>query len=275
MEQGGLGRGTLYVVATPLGNLDDLSPRARQTLQQVDLVACEDTRRTGKLLSRLDIKTDLISYHEHNEVSRAALLLERLEQGIEVALVSDAGTPLVSDPGYRLVRACRAKGVPVKPVPGPAAAIAALSISGLPTDRFLFAGFLPSKSSRSWAWLTQVPATVIFYLSPHRLGKELARLKSLFGSRQAFLVREMTKLHETVYCGDLTSIAEQVSGARPRGEYTLVLEGSRGARLDRLNLRAYVTGLEVVAGLDRKTAIKQVAREVGLPKSDLYRKLMK
>ena len=262
------------MVATPLGNLDDLSPRARQTLQRVDLIACEDTRRTGKLLSRLGIKTALISYHEHNEVARTAILLNRLEQGIQVALVSDAGTPLVSDPGYRLVHACRTKGVPVKPVPGPAAAVAALSISGLPTHRFLFAGFLPAKSSRSWAWLAQVPATVVFYLSPHRLGKELARLESTFGSRQAFLVREMTKLHETVYWGDLASIANQVSSGRPRGEYTLVLEGSQGANLDQLNLRAYVRGLELVAGLDRKTAIKQVARELGLPKRDLYRKVM-
>lgn len=217
--------GTLYVVATPLGNLGDLSPRAAATLAEADLIACEDTRHTRKLLSHLGIHQPTTSYHEHNEVAKAAELLAQLQQGKSIALVSDAGTPLISDPGFRLVRLCHQQKIPVVPIPGPSAAVAALSICGLPTDRFFFAGFLPRRAAacrKELERLAPLDATLVFYLSPHALLVTLKSIADILGNRHAFLIREMTKVYETSYSGSLLSIIEEVEKTSARGEYTLV-----------------------------------------------------
>jgi len=192
--------GTLFIVATPIGNLEDLAPRARQTLANVDLIAAEDTRRTGRLLSHFGIKTRLYALHDHNEEESAESLVAELANGRSVALVSDAGTPLLSDPGYRLVRAAHRDGVPVSPIPGPSALTTALSVAGLPTDRFCFEGFLPAKAKARRAVLVSLvnePRTMIFYESVHRIEKTLEDLVSIFGAgRPAFVGRELSKVYE-------------------------------------------------------------------------------
>ena len=204
-------RGVLYVVATPIGNLEDLSPRARDTLAHVALIAAEDTRHTAKLLSHFGIRTPLVSLHDHNEAERTPGLIEKLSAGASLALVSDAGTPLVSDPGYQLVRAARAAGICVSPVPGACALIAALSASGLPTDRFVFDGFLPQKSAARQARLVELAGemrTLVFYESVHRLVESLGDMAQTFGGeRSAVIARELTKLHESLRDGTLQALA--------------------------------------------------------------------
>ncbi len=223
--------GKLFVVATPIGNLSDLSPRARLVLEQVDLIAAEDTRRTGQLLTSLGLRKPLLGLHEHNELERSEELLAALQAGKTVALVSDAGTPLVSDPGYRLLAAARRAVIPVSPVPGPSAALAALSVAGLPTDRFHFEGFLPAKSAarlQRLAALATVRNTMIFFEAVHRIDACLADLAQVFGpDRPATLAREVTKLHETFYRGSLAQLRAKL-GKDPgghRGEFTLVVAG--------------------------------------------------
>ncbi len=224
--------GSLFVVATPIGNLADITQRARDVLGQVDLVAAEDTRRAGQLLTRLGLKRRLISVHEHNESARVAGLVDALEQGQSIALISDAGTPLVSDPGYRLVAAARARSLPVVPVPGACAAIAALSVAGLPSDRFRFEGFLPSREGprrRRLQALADAPETLVFYEAVHRVHTVLETMAEILGAdRPAVLCRELTKRHETVYCGTLQSVREQLAADEDgghRGEFTLVVGG--------------------------------------------------
>lgn len=223
--------GTLYVVATPIGNLDDLSPRARLILDAVAVVACEDTRRTGQLLTRLGLRRPLLSLHEHNEAQRVEQLLGRLRSGDDVALVSDAGTPLVSDPGYRLLAALREADLPVCPVPGPSAVIAALSVAGLPSDRFHFEGFLPSRSAarrRRLQTISAYPQTLVFYEAVHRIDACLADLAEVLGpDRPATLCRELTKRHETIQrstLAGLRALRRDDPGA-DRGELTLVVGG--------------------------------------------------
>jgi 16S rRNA (cytidine1402-2'-O)-methyltransferase len=197
----------LYLVATPLGNLEDITLRALRILKEADLVACEDTRHTAKLLARYGITTPKESYHKFNEESRTRRFLELLREGKTIALVSDSGTPLISDPGYTLVAACRREGIPVTPIPGPSAAIAALVGSGLPTDTFLFAGFLPPRSSARRNRLEEVapvPATLIFYEAPHRLLASLGDMVEVLGDRKACMVRELTKIHEEFLAGTLS-----------------------------------------------------------------------
>ncbi len=224
--------GTLYIVATPIGNLADMTDRARQILGQVAVVAAEDTRHTGQLLTSFGLSAPLIALHEHNEADRADALVARLVAGEDVALVSDAGTPLVSDPGYRLVAAAAAAGVRVVPVPGACAAIAALSVAGLPTDRFAFEGFLPPKTAARRTRLQALvaePRTLVFYESPHRLKETLADLVHVFGgSRRAVVARELTKLHETVYRETLAALAQSAEqdANMLRGECVLVIEGA-------------------------------------------------
>lgn len=268
--------GTLFVVATPIGNLDDLSPRALQVLSRVALIAAEDTRHSGRLLRQHGITTAMISLHEHNETQVMKRVLERLHAGDEVALISDAGTPLISDPGFPLLRACRDAGVPVSPVPGPSAMIAALSVAGLPTDRFCFAGFVPRqpKARRDWLQgLAQAPETLVFYESCHRVADSLADLAAVFGAdRPAALARELTKLHETVLRASLGELAASVAADpdQQRGEMVLVVGGapprSEAAlppELDRL--------LEVlVAELPVKQAAALAAQWSGLKKNALY-----
>lgn len=207
---------TLYVVATPIGNLDDLSPRARQVLAEVDAILCEDTRHSVALLRHAGISRPLLALHEHNEEARAAALVERLRLGQSLALVSDAGTPLISDPGYRLVAAVRAAGFAVSPIPGPCALIAALSVAGLATDRFVFEGFLPARPGERRARLQALagdPRTLVWYEAPHRIVETLADMASeLGGGRRAVIGRELTKRFETVLDGSLAELAERVRG---------------------------------------------------------------
>ena len=268
-------QGTLFVVATPLGNLDDLSTRAIRVLGGVDIIACEDTRHTRKLLNHFHIDTRALSYHEHNEEERCPGLIRHLKEGKDLALVCDAGTPQISDPGYRLVRACREQGLPVLGVPGPSAATAALSVSGLPPDRFLFVGFLPKKPlSRRKAIerLKGFSASLIFFIPPHSLIDQLTDLKEILDDRRGFLAKEMTKIHERHWWGKLSEIIDQREEA-PKGEYTLVVEGSEGEAGVELNLdlRAYVEGLQACRGLTRKEAIQQAARDLGKSRNEVYR----
>jgi len=266
---------TLHVVATPIGNLGDLSPRAQQVLREVAAVCAEDTRRSGQLLAHFGIGTPLLALHEHNEQQLAERLVARLLAGESLALVSDAGTPLVSDPGYRLVRAAREAGVRVSPVPGPCAAIAALSVAGMPSDRFAFEGFLPAKVAarrERLARLAGEPRTLVFYESAHRIGESLADLRAAFGdARPAALARELTKLFETVLDGTLATLHERVEadGNQRKGEFVLVVRGvdeDADARL--------AEGRRVHAILARQlppsTAARLAAEITGAPRKALY-----
>lgn len=225
--------GTLYVVATPIGNLDDISKRARDVLSAANVVAAEDTRRARQLLTRLGFSRRLLSMHENNEVERVEQLIDLLLDGLDVALISDAGTPLISDPGYRLLAAARARNLPVSPVPGCCAAIAALSIAGLPSDRFRFEGFLPSRPSarrKRLAVLRACPDTVLLYESVHRIAALLDDIRELFGAdRPVALARELTKKHETIYRGSVDQVREQlrVDPGGGKGEFTVVISGNR------------------------------------------------
>ncbi|HUP42047.1 MAG TPA: 16S rRNA (cytidine(1402)-2'-O)-methyltransferase [Thermoanaerobaculia bacterium] len=224
------GAGRLLVVATPIGNLDDLSPRARRAFEAADRVACEDTRRTGLLLSRLGVKRPLVSLHEHNERERLPRLLGALERGETVALASDAGTPLVSDPGYLLVREAIARGIRVEPVPGPSAALAALVVSGLPPHPFTFCGFPPPKRGRRRSFYQRFAAldhTLAFFESPHRLARSLADALEVLGDRPAAVARELTKVHEEVVRGRLSEVLAELAGrASVKGEIVVVVGGA-------------------------------------------------
>ena len=218
--------GKLFVVATPIGNIKDITLRALETLKEVDLILCEDTRRTRPLLSHYGISNELLSYNEHNERERIPFVVEMLEQGHDVALVSDAGTPGISDPGYRLVREARLRGFEVLSIPGPSAIIAALSISGLPTDRFVFEGFLPRKKSRRLKrleFLKKEDRTIIIYESVHRIERTLHEILEIMGDREVALCRELTKVHEEVKFGMLSKIIKK--GFTAKGEFVIVLRG--------------------------------------------------
>ena len=268
--------GTLYVIATPIGNLEDITFRAVRILrEQVATIACEDTRQTRKLLDHYQIKKPLISYHEHNEASRTAEILDSLERGESVALVSDAGTPLVSDPGYRVVKAAVDRGFSVVPLPGPSAVLAALAASGLPTDEFRFVGFLPSKAgARRKALLAIVgtPGTVVAYESPHRILDTLAEMAGIFGNAPVVLGRELTKIHEEFLRGSAESIREQLAERTSvKGEMTLVI-GRQGKSTSSLSdPTAEILRLETEQGLNRMEAVKAVAKQLGVPKREVYR----
>lgn len=276
-EQGGL----LYVVATPIGNLDDLSERALQILSRVDLVAAEDTRHTGRLLQHLGLSKQMIALHDHNERGRVAKILEVLGEGRQVALVSDAGTPLISDPGYLVVREVRAAGFPVSPIPGPCALVAALSVAGLPTDRFLFAGFLPAKGSGRRSALTGLSAetaTLVFYESPHRITDLMADLVTVFGAaRECVLGRELTKAFETFYTGSaeavLAQLQEDPHGAR--GEFVVMVHGAAPAAAgEGMTLDAdKLLGL-LIKELPVKKAARIAAEVSGLGKNELYQRAL-
>jgi 16S rRNA (cytidine1402-2'-O)-methyltransferase len=270
--------GLLLVVATPIGNLDDLSPRAATAMCDADLVVAEDTRRTGRLLAHVGAETPQWSLHEHNERDRAAAVVDRLLGGDVVVLVSDAGTPAVSDPGYRLVAACVEAGIEVRSVPGPSAVLHALVTSALPTDRFAFDGFLPRSGAARRERLAAVAAerrTVVLFLSPHRAAADLRDLADACGAdRRGALARELTKLHEETRRDMLGALAAAVEEEGVRGELTLVLEGASAPRvdpatLDSADLAAMVAALEA-DGTARKQAIAAVARDLGLPKRQVY-----
>jgi 16S rRNA (cytidine1402-2'-O)-methyltransferase len=267
--------GKLYIVATPIGNLGDLSPRAQQTLGEVDHIAVEDTRHSGQLLSRFGINKPLISIHEHNERERTGGLIERLRAGESIALISDAGTPLISDPGFILVRAAREAGIAVSPIPGPSAAIAALSVAGLPSDRFFFEGFLPHKKGARQKRLHEIAgetATMIFYESPHRIDGTLEDMVPIFGKdRQASLARELTKLHETILTGTLEQLLQKVveDANQRRGEIVLVVAGHQPDVLGISPEDERVLNI-LLKELPLKKAAKLTSEITGASRNELY-----
>ncbi len=271
--------GCLYLVATPIGNLEDITLRALRVLREADLVACEDTRQTQKLLAHYQISKRMVSYHEHNEMTRAAELVIELEQGAQVALVSDAGTPGISDPGHRLVTLCQRHAIRVVPVPGPSALVAALAASGLPAEEFVFVGFLPARSGERRRALERLAAeqrTIAFYEAPHRLAEMLRDAADLLGPRPAVVAREVTKVHEEFVRGTLPALAEQYEAKSPKGEMTvLVGPGEAAARVaPKISLPQRVEELMRMQQLDHKAALKQAAKERGLSKRDAYRVLL-
>ena len=222
--------GTLYVVSTPIGNLEDITLRAKRVLTEVNLIAAEDTRHTQQLLARYEIHTPLTSYHDHNKEEKAPVLIERLRQGQNMALVADAGTPTISDPGYYLITGCIAANISVSPIPGPSAPLAALAVSGLPTDAFFFIGFLPRKPGARRKRLEALAPhreTLILFESPHRIVRLLEELQAFLGNRRIAVSRELTKLHEEIIRGRLGEVMERLKGKNVKGEITIVVEGNR------------------------------------------------
>jgi 16S rRNA (cytidine1402-2'-O)-methyltransferase len=266
--------GTLFLVGTPIGNLDDLSARARSTLASVDLVVAEDKRRTGRLLRSLDVRAPLLSMFEGNEARRAAEVVERLEGGADVAVVTDGGMPLVSDPGYRLVRLAVERGLDVQVIPGPSAAIAALVVSGLPTDRFSFEGFLPRRAGDQAARLASLrddPRTLVFFESPRRAAELLREIRATFGDRRMALCRELTKLHEEVLRGTADEVLAVLADRELRGEVVLVVEGRREAPApDLIAMLEELRGL-VDGGMRTREAARAVAERRGASANELYR----
>ena len=275
--------GTLYIVATPIGNLEDITQRALRVLREVDLIACEDTRRTQGLLNHFGIKTKTISYHEHNERERAEQLCQLLEAGKHVAIVSDAGTPLISDPGFRIVNAAIQRTIPVVSIPGASAFVTALAGSGLPADQFFFAGFLPARANARRAKLEElreIPATLIFYEAPHRIAKTLRDALDVLGDRDAAVARELTKLHEEIARGSLAELSRRVSeNATARGEMVLIISGGRGRDRPESSAGTEPTSEALIErvralekeGLDSKDALKKAARELGFKRAEAYR----
>lgn len=266
--------GTLYVVATPIGNLEDLTYRAARILQEVDLIAAEDTRHSRRLLDHYAIKSTLISYHEHNETERAGQLLERLRDGESIALISDAGTPAIADPGYRLVRRCRQAGVEVVAVPGPSAVVAALSISGLPTDSFSFIGFLPAKAQarrNTLLSLSEESRTTACYEAPHRLQACLRDIVDLLGEdRELAIARELTKRHEELFYGTAAAANDYFSAGKVRGELVLLVGPAEKNRPEGTVADALLR-LRENSDLSWKEIVKQVAKDFELPSRDVYR----
>ncbi|WGV24681.1 16S rRNA (cytidine(1402)-2'-O)-methyltransferase [Halotia branconii] len=267
--------GTLYVVGTPIGNLEDMTFRAVRILQTVDMIAAEDTRHTGKLLQHFQVKTPQVSYHEHNRSSRIPELLEHLINDKAIALVSDAGIPSISDPGYELVKACIAAGITVVPIPGASAAITALSAAGLPTDKFVFEGFLSAKTQQRREHLESLqaePRTLIFYESPHRLRETLQDLAEIWGSdRQIVLARELTKLYEEFWRGTIAEAIAHHNQRDPQGEYTLVVAGTSSSKpqLTEAQLKAELQQL-ISQGISRSQASRQLAKLTSLPRRQIY-----
>ncbi|MEB3337833.1 MAG: 16S rRNA (cytidine(1402)-2'-O)-methyltransferase [Leptolyngbyaceae bacterium] len=267
--------GTLYIVGTPIGNLEDMTFRAVRILQTVDAIAAEDTRHTGRLLQHFQVSAPQISYHDHNRHSRLPELIERLQQGQTIALVTDAGMPGISDPGYELVKACAEAEIPVVPIPGPSAVITALSASGLPSDRFIFEGFLPTQGQARRDRLeaiTQEPRTLVFYEAPHRIRQTLQDLANILGEdRQITLARELTKLHEEFWRGSLRAAIQYYSQREPQGEFTLVVGGAEQtqAPLSEATLTAELLSL-MQQGISRSQASRQLAQQTALPRRQLY-----
>lgn len=269
--------GSLFVVASPIGNLDDLSPRAREVLQAVDLIAAEDTRHTGRLLAHFGIATRQFALHEHNENQAAKLLIAKLRGGQSVALVSDAGTPLISDPGYRLLRAAHEQGIRVSPIPGASAVIAALSVAGLPTDRFFFEGFLPPKKAARRERLQSLAAelrTVVFFESVHRIGECLDDLIDVFGAeRRAFIGRELTKLHEQCVSKTLAELRLLIGDERipAKGEFVLIVEGRQESVTPAVTVDLDQLLRQFAALMPDSQAVNVVAELTGRPRNEIYR----
>ena len=277
-----MGKGKLFLVSTPIGNLEDMTFRAIKTLQAVSLIAAEDTRRVRKLLNRYQISNRVTSYHQHNELTKGKKILTELMKGTDVALVSDAGTPGISDPGYRLVQSALEEGIEVVPIPGPNAAIAALSVSGLPTDSFFYGGFLPPKGGdrkRKLHLYQSYTTTLIFHEAPHRLVATLKDIYEVLGNRRLAIARELTKIHEEVWRGWLNDLMDNLQQLTLRGEFTLVIEGREkrppGSSIEVTTIKKDYKELRDKSGLSQKEAMKQIARERGISKSEVYKAIVK
>ncbi len=270
--------GRLYIVGTPIGNLGDMSQRAISTLKEVDFIAAEDTRVTMKLLSRFDIHTPLVSYHEHNERSSGERIIERIEAGESCAIVTDAGMPAISDPGEPLVRACHERGITVASVPGPSAVITALALSGMPSERFTFEGFLSAASGERKKQLSELAGeqrTMIFYESPHRLTATLEAMAEAFGEREIAIARELTKLYEQVWRTSLSEAARFYAQNQPKGEFVLVVKGASPSRKEQLSIsEAVAIAKDFIAdGMAPTAAAKRAAAESGIKRALIYREI--
>jgi 16S rRNA (cytidine1402-2'-O)-methyltransferase len=271
--------GSLYIVATPIGNLEDITLRAIRILKESDLIAAEDTRHTKHLLDRYNIETQLTSYHDHNKEEKAPVLVARLLEGKSIALVTDAGTPGISDPGYFLINLAIAQMIPIVPIPGATAAIAALSISGLPTNSFVFEGFLPAKQharQKRLQELSKDERTLIFYEAPHKIVKAVEDIHAIFGDRKAVLTRELTKIHEEAIRGTLSEILHRLNTGTVKGEFTIIVHGaSSGPQMNEIDTAEYLKNLMIHRGMSKKEAVATAAEELGLPKRVLYQESLK
>ena len=276
--------GTLYLCATPIGNLEDMTFRCVRILKEVDLIAAEDTRNSIRLLNHFEIKTPMTSYHEYNKIEKGRKLVEKLREGTDIALITDAGTPGISDPGEELVRMCREEGIPVTAVPGAAACVTALTISGLPTRRFAFEAFLPTEKKERQQILEELKQetrTIVLYEAPHRLSKTLRLLLETLGDRQVRVCRELTKKHETVYENTLSGAVSYYEEQEPKGECVLVIAGKSREEIRReeqmqweeMTLEEHMEKY-LSEGMDRKEAMKQVAKDRGIGKREVYRALL-
>lgn len=277
-------QGKLYLCATPIGNLEDITFRVLRTLKEVDLIAAEDTRNSIKLLNHFDIHTPMTSYHEYNKIEKAEVLIRKMLEGTNIALITDAGTPGISDPGEDLVRMCYEAGVEVTSLPGPAACITALTLSGLPTRRFAFEAFLPSDKKERQAVLAELvdeTRTIILYEAPHRLLKTLKELLDTLGNRRMTLCRELTKKHETAFASTMEEILAYYETQEPKGECVLVIEGKSRqeleqearAKFDEMTIEEHMD-LYLSQGMDKKEAMKAVAKDRGVSKRDIYQSLL-
>ena len=277
-------QGKLYLCATPIGNLEDITFRVLRTLQEVDLIAAEDTRNSIKLLNHFDIHTPMTSYHEYNKIEKAEVLIRKMQEGTNIALITDAGTPGISDPGEDLVRMCYEAGIEVTSLPGPAACITALTLSGLPTRRFAFEAFLPSDKKERQAVLGELvdeTRTIILYEAPHRLIKTLNELLEVLGNRKMTLCRELTKKHETAFASTIEDILKFYETQEPKGECVLVIEGKSRAELvqqerakwEEMTIAEHME-VYLSKGMDKKEAMKAVAKDRGVSKRDIYQALL-
>ena len=277
-------QGNLYLCATPIGNLEDITLRVLRTLKEVDLIAAEDTRNSIKLLNHFDIHTPMTSYHEYNKIEKAEVLIRKMQEGTNIALITDAGTPGISDPGEDLVRMCYEAGIEVTSLPGPAACITALTLSGLATRRFAFEAFLPSDKKERQAVLAELvdeTRTIILYEAPHRLTKTLKELLDTLGNRRMTLCRELTKKHETAFASTIEEILKFYETQEPKGECVLVLEGrsrqelveEERARWEEMSIEEHMN-VYLGQGMDKKEAMKAVAKDRGVSKRDIYQALL-
>lgn len=277
-------QGKLYLCATPIGNLEDITYRVLRTLKEVDLIAAEDTRNSIKLLNHFDIHTPMTSYHEYNKIEKAEVLIRKMQEGTNIALITDAGTPGISDPGEDLVRMCYEAGIEVTSLPGPAACITALTLSGLPTRRFAFEAFLPSDKKERQAVLAELvneTRTIILYEAPHRLIKTLNELLEALGNRKMTLCRELTKKHETAFASTIEDILKFYETQEPKGECVLVIEGKSRAELvqeerarwEEMSIEEHME-VYLAQGMDKKEAMKAVAKDRGVSKRDIYQALL-
>jgi 16S rRNA (cytidine1402-2'-O)-methyltransferase len=271
--------GTLFIVATPIGNLEDITLRAIRVLKEADLIAAEDTRHTQKLLNKYDIHNPLTSYHDHNKEEKAPVLIAKMLEGKNVALVSDAGTPGISDPGYFLINLAVDQKVPVVPIPGATAAIAALSISGLPTDSFVFEGFLPGRHAgrlKRLQELKQEKRTLVLYEAPHRIHQTIDDMMTVLGDRKAVVTRELTKVHEEAVRGTLSEIRDHLAKGTTKGEFTIIVHGAeKHPAQATIDPAEYLRNLILHQGLSKKDAVAVAAKDLGLPKKDVYKESLK